>query len=424
MRFWRPLLAALAVAWLALAPVQAECFLSDAGFADKGGVLCTGSNQPTVNLNFLSGKLDPRITFTRASTATFYGSNGLLQTASSGVARFTYDPATLALLGLLIEESRTNSARWSRDLTNAAWTTLLGTTAKDQIGIDGVTNSASSFTATSGNATTLQTVVHVSSTDSYAVWIKRITGTGEIDLSLDGTTWTAATASNCFWGGTASAIVSAHYVRCMITQATVVNPAIGVRIVTNGDKVAVDQNQLEAGFAFPTSDIITTTAAVTRAADVATMTLASIGIPANPAGLTIIGKARTAAGNSARQIVAALSDGTNNNRMQISRETMSIQGLVASGGVNGVNISIYAVSPNNADISFWEAVAASDFAGQVVGQAKVTQSASVVTPIGLTTLGIGSGVAAVTPWNSAIARLQIYNRRLPDATAARIAGGM
>jgi hypothetical protein len=65
--------------------------------------------RPTLNLNFARSKtLDPRITFTRSSTATYVGADGLIKTAGADEARFDYDPATGESLGLLIEESRSN----------------------------------------------------------------------------------------------------------------------------------------------------------------------------------------------------------------------------------------------------------------------------------------------------------------------------
>jgi hypothetical protein len=60
--------------------------------------------RPTLNLDFAKTKtLDPRVTFTRASTATFVGANGLIQTAASGAARFDHNPTTGESLGLLVE---------------------------------------------------------------------------------------------------------------------------------------------------------------------------------------------------------------------------------------------------------------------------------------------------------------------------------
>jgi hypothetical protein len=71
---------------------------------------------PTLDLNFASNKslLDNvsgqnLVTFSRASTGTFVGSNGLIQTAASGVPRFDHNGATGESLGLLVEEARTNA---------------------------------------------------------------------------------------------------------------------------------------------------------------------------------------------------------------------------------------------------------------------------------------------------------------------------
>ena len=65
--------------------------------------------RPTLNLNFAQSKiLDPRITFTRTSTATYVDEDGFIKTADNDVARFDHDPVTGECLGLLIEEGRTN----------------------------------------------------------------------------------------------------------------------------------------------------------------------------------------------------------------------------------------------------------------------------------------------------------------------------
>ena len=60
------------------------------------------------------------ITFTRASTATYWDSAGRLQTAASGAARIDYNPSTLAVRGLRVETQATNLLIYSEDLRNTA----------------------------------------------------------------------------------------------------------------------------------------------------------------------------------------------------------------------------------------------------------------------------------------------------------------
>lgn len=65
---------------------------------------------PVLDENFLAvdGVLDPRVHFARSSSATFVASNGLIQTADVNAPRFDYDPTTLELNGLLLEQGSTN----------------------------------------------------------------------------------------------------------------------------------------------------------------------------------------------------------------------------------------------------------------------------------------------------------------------------
>lgn len=67
--------------------------------------------RPSLDLNFLPGTLDSRVVLTRASAGTYVDSAGALQTALTDVARFSYDPTSLEPRGLLIEEARTNGLR-------------------------------------------------------------------------------------------------------------------------------------------------------------------------------------------------------------------------------------------------------------------------------------------------------------------------
>ena len=59
--------------------------------------------------------------FTRATTGTFIGSNGQIQTAAIDAPRFTHDPVTREVQGLLIEEARTNLLSYPRQFDNAVW---------------------------------------------------------------------------------------------------------------------------------------------------------------------------------------------------------------------------------------------------------------------------------------------------------------
>lgn len=66
---------------------------------------------PTVTIDMMTGTLDSRVTFTRASTAWCFDNTGTLQSISSNVPCFEYDPRQLALKGMRIEGARTNLIR-------------------------------------------------------------------------------------------------------------------------------------------------------------------------------------------------------------------------------------------------------------------------------------------------------------------------
>jgi len=70
--------------------------------------------RPSLDLRFaLAKELDPRITFTRGSTGTYFDANGIMKTAGVNEPRFDYDLETGQSLGLLIEQSRTNLITYS-----------------------------------------------------------------------------------------------------------------------------------------------------------------------------------------------------------------------------------------------------------------------------------------------------------------------
>jgi hypothetical protein len=77
----------------------------------------------TLTLDFTTGVLDSRLTFTRASTtATYINSSGYVTTAGTNVPRFDHDPTTLAPRGLLVEGTATNLMCWSESFAQSGGT--------------------------------------------------------------------------------------------------------------------------------------------------------------------------------------------------------------------------------------------------------------------------------------------------------------
>lgn len=196
---------------------------------------------------------DNLLSTSRASVGYVDDVNGNWTSVAANLTRFARGK------GLLVEEARTNIVLRNRDLTNASWTKTNITAALDQVGVDGVTNSASSLTATAGNGTALQAITLASSARWQTAFVKRLVGSGTINMTMDnGTTWTAI-APTSSWS------------RLSIPTQTLANPTVGFRIVTNGDKIAVDLVQNENSGVFATSPILTAGSSVARAADVVSL---------------------------------------------------------------------------------------------------------------------------------------------------------
>ena len=76
---------------------------------------------PSLNLNFARSKtLDPRITFSRTTTATRVNEQGLVEVVSADIPRFDheYENGVIKSLGLLVEEERSNLLTYSADFNN------------------------------------------------------------------------------------------------------------------------------------------------------------------------------------------------------------------------------------------------------------------------------------------------------------------
>jgi hypothetical protein len=205
----------------------------------------------------------PGVSFTRAATRYAKGRDGVVRLFSSGQPAITDQ-------GLMISRGTgTNRALYSRDWTNAAWTASNVTTALNATGEDGGASSATTLTSTAGNGTVLQTPSGGTSA-GFSVSIKRVTGTGNIDITNNGgTNWT-----------TISGLSTTAFVRGFTATGGASSAGIGIRIVTSGDAVIVDFAVASSSFSTITMpESPTTGSTVTGAADSFTVPFVRNGTP-------------------------------------------------------------------------------------------------------------------------------------------------
>jgi hypothetical protein len=260
-----------------------------AGHVSRWSVATTGV--PVLSLNFLtSNTLDPRVTFTRSTTATFVGSNGLIQTATINAPRFDYNPVTLAPNGLLIEEQRVNSLLYSDQFQQATWSKVGVVTANATTAPDGTTTADSAATDGS-NAQVAQGVVIASGATMVGSVYLKPNGLNAVEIVLlaaNNTTPYARATFNVATGVISVAVATANggtnasaaiapagngWYRCSVTVTYPATTSAGIRINAAGATGAFYGwgAQFEAG-AFATSYIPTVASTVTRTTDVALMT--------------------------------------------------------------------------------------------------------------------------------------------------------
>jgi hypothetical protein len=274
----------------------AQCVINaPAVDACLGGVRNAGPAGATLDLNFMfPGSLDPRITFTRASSATYTDASGVIQTAAINAPRWDY--AGGSLRGLLIEEARTNLV--VNSVTFAGWSPLQATFT-NAVGVapDGTTSMAKLAEDATNNFHTMIQVYTVTASASYtfSVYAKAVENRYLI-VAMDDNAAAAAratfdlqtgtiTASGLSGGGTylgsSMRLVGNGVYRCSVSGTVGASTTLrGVLSLTNsgaintfpgyqgvaGNGVLVWGGQIEQG-AFLTGYIPTTSATVTRAFD-------------------------------------------------------------------------------------------------------------------------------------------------------------
>jgi hypothetical protein len=240
------------------------------------GAVAPGAGLAPYSLDFMSGSLPAGLTFTRASPGTYTDVAGVLRTAPANTPRFDYDPVTHAPRGLLIEEARTNVCLQSA-CGAAPWTPAsIGTdpvlTANATIAPDGtMTGSRLAMPAVSGGNASLvyQGVPTSVAPYVFSIWMKGSVGGEPMYFSI------ALGGGGVFYSSPRLALTT-QWRRFVVTVPNL--PAGGYAVqfgtdlrdptqaATPAQNVYVWGAQLEQA-TFPTSNIVTTTAAVTRAGE-------------------------------------------------------------------------------------------------------------------------------------------------------------
>jgi len=337
----------------------------------------SASYQAALTLDFLTGTLDSRITFTRAATvATFVGSNGLIQSAATNVPRFDYDPVTLAPRGLLIEGQRANLLLYSDqfDFSPNWLKTNTTVTANATASPDGTTNADKLIgTITAAGHQCQQTAVltaTLGTTYTFSIYLKAAEY-GFAFIGINGTAFVAQPyiSVNLSSGAVATTngspvssstqFLGNGWLRVVITGTTdVAVSTVSPDIRPSPDGVWANRNAAQDGTSgifvwgaqlevnvFASSYIPTVATTVTRAADSAVMTGTNFSSWFNASEGTFVASASTDSTASARGVYAA-SDGTNNNRIYLN-VTTGAQHLVVASGSTQADITVASSVSNN-----------------------------------------------------------------------------
>jgi hypothetical protein len=384
---------------------------------------------PSLDLIFSSASsLDPQITFTRASSATFFDSAGVLQSAANNVPRFDYNPATLAARGLLIEEARTNLLTYSEEFDDASWTKLNSSvTANAVVAPDGTltgdllipntTNAQHRLDQTPTSTTTSQTFSVYAKAGGYNFVGLRIGGSGtSFNLSTG-----AVSASGSGSVGSITAVGNGWYRCSIVVAAAAANDIARINVADAATPAAsfagdgfsgiyIWGAQLEAG-AFPTSYIPTTTTALTRAADVASVNTLSPWFNASEG--TLFAEAQWF-GLTANDYYMAFNDGTSNNVLGIGINSAGNFRFVAIVGGSTEASIISGAATINTTFKHAGAYELNNYAATANG-ASPNQDTTANVPSGISSMSLNSSLGTTNQLNGYLRRITYYPRRLSNA---------
>lgn len=280
-------------------------FLGDSSFWGTSSFYASFQNEQYYNGSTTS--FDDMFTFSRSTTGTYVDADGIVQTAAIDEPRFDY---ATSKRGLLVEESATNLISRSNDFSYYnPWPTDAtdGAIAKDQIGPDGVLNSATTFSDTGfalAGRTTNSAVLNDTSIYTGSIFFKKTVGAtsypgfgivfrggsavfGQVTVNTNEGTLTDRApygplskkieSVGDYWRVSVSQANNASGNTNIVTQiwAAVNTDGSGTWVWSTTGSCVIYGAQLEIG-SFPTSYIPTSGSQATRAADALTVTPAQM----------------------------------------------------------------------------------------------------------------------------------------------------
>jgi hypothetical protein len=407
---------------------------------------------PTLNLNFAGSRtLDPRITFTRTSSATHMGPDGLIKVAPANSPRFdhSYNSATgeIESLGLLVEEARTNFALQSQSLdagnsgSSTGWYGVVRSSisANIELSPDGTLTADKIIANTENNSHNLanrtqNNTIICANPCTVSVFLKASGETKAWFLITDATTYTrnsltyfdltgsgsSTTPINANGAGSSSSSITAYpngWYKCILTTTLGgTDSRVEIRI---GPSQSMSTNiyagndldgilawglQIEQG-SFPTSYIPTTASTVTRTADIASMTGSNFSSWYNPSEGSIFCSCKINSTSTVR--IFNIDDGTNTNRISGLGGGTSYQTFI-----NPANVGPTATFPTNYNLKI--ASGHQDNNIQIyVNSIYQNSNTSITIPKNLNTFRIGNWQNN-TIQGTTISQLTYYPTRLPN----------
>ena len=392
-----------------------------------------GGPQPSLVLDFAgTGTLDPRITFTRSTTGTYYNSSGVLSTAAINEARFDYNPSTLAPLGLLIEQSSTNLLTYSQDFSNGVYGKIASSiSTASNIAPDGTQTAQQLIPNTTNTQHFINFGTTTSGINTLSVYAKA-NGFNWIGLTVTGGAFNSFNLSTGTLGTVGSGCtntitpVGNGWYKCTVTCAYVTSISyIFVENTTNQGSFAGDGTsgiyiwgaQLEA-LAFATSYIPTTSAQVTRASDNASMTGTNFSSWYNQGQGTVYNESDWISLSSSFPGAYSIDDGTTNNAIYCyGYDRINLNSKVGASNIFLSQSSL--LTSTRTFIKNAIAYSNANYASSFAGASPITQASGAV-PTGLTRLQIGAYNNAFL--NGHIKKISYYPQALTSAQLQALTG--